>query len=147
MSNGMSREERDTQAYDQSPSKWKRLDYVLAQCNLCIMEQEKYAEAAQDESWLKAMQDELSMIEKNGTWVLVDKPTEKLVIGVEWVYKTKLNLDGSVQKNKARLVAKGYAQKPGLDYNETYAPVARLDTIRTLIALALRKTGNYINLM
>ncbi|CAL8174352.1 unnamed protein product [Prunus armeniaca] len=76
------------------------------------------------------------MIEKNGTWELVDRPNEKPVIGVKWVYKTKLNLDGLVQKNKARLVAKGYAQKPGLDYNETYASVARLDTIRTLIALA-----------
>ena len=70
---------------------------------------------------------------------LVDRPTEKPVIGVKWVYKTKLNLDGSVLKNKARLVAKGYAQKPGLDYNETYAPVARLDTIRTLISLAAQK--------
>ncbi|XP_068340328.1 uncharacterized mitochondrial protein AtMg00810-like [Pyrus communis] len=62
----------------------------------------------------------------------MDKP----VIGVRWVFKTKLNLDGTVQKHKARLVAKGYAQKPRIDYNETFAPVARLDTIQTLIALA-----------
>lgn len=55
------------------------------------------------------MHDELSMIEKNGTWVLVDRPTEKLVIGLKWVYKIILNLDGSIQKNKARLAAKGYA--------------------------------------
>ena len=55
------------------------------------------------------------------------------------MFKTKLNLDGTVQKHKARLVAKGYAQKPGIDYNETFAPVARLDTIRTLIALAAQK--------
>ncbi|CAL2228453.1 unnamed protein product [Prunus armeniaca] len=97
----ISSEERNTQAYDHSPLKWRRLDDVLAQCNLCIIEPEKYVEAAQDKSWLKAMEDELQMIEKN--------------------------------------VAKGYAQKPGLDYNETYAPVARLDTIRTLIALAAQK--------
>ncbi|CAL2258162.1 unnamed protein product [Prunus armeniaca] len=119
----ISSEERRTQAYDHSPLKWRRLDDVLAQCNLCIIEPENYADAAKDESWLKAMQDELQMIEKNGTWKLVDRPSEKPVIGVKWVYKTKLNLDGSVQKNKARLVAKGYAQKPGLDYNETYAPI------------------------
>ncbi|CAL2257239.1 unnamed protein product [Prunus armeniaca] len=135
----ISSEERRTQAYDHSPLKWRRLDDVLAQCNLCIMEPENYVDAAQDESWLKAMQDELYMIEKNGTWELVERPSEKPVIGVKWVYKTKLNLDGSVQKNKARLVAKGYAQKLGLDYNETYAPVARLDTISTLIALAAQK--------
>ncbi|KAI5334440.1 hypothetical protein L3X38_024573 [Prunus dulcis] len=84
--------------------------------HLCIVEPEKYEEAAQDQSWIKAMEDELSMIEKNGTWELVNRPSDKQVIGVKWVFKTKLNLDGSVQKNKARLVAKGYVQKPGIDY-------------------------------
>ncbi|KAI5317006.1 hypothetical protein L3X38_036713 [Prunus dulcis] len=101
-----------------------RLDDVLAQCNPCIIEPEKYVEASQDSSWLKAMEDELHMIEKNGTWELVDRPTGKPVIGVKWVCKTKLNLDGSFQKNKARIVATVYAQKSGLDYNETYALVA-----------------------
>ncbi|KAB2626386.1 retrovirus-related Pol polyprotein from transposon TNT 1-94 [Pyrus ussuriensis x Pyrus communis] len=128
------------ETYDHSPLKWRNLNDVLAQCNSCILEPERYTDATQDKSWLKAMEDELAMIEKNGTWKLVDRPTEKPVIGVKWVYKTKLNLDGSVLKNKARLVAKGYAQKPGLDYNETYAPVARLDTIRTLVALAAHKS-------
>ncbi|KAM1861471.1 hypothetical protein ACFX13_013538 [Malus domestica] len=127
-------------AYDHTPLKWRNLSDVLAQCNLCVMDPEKHEDAKQDESWLKAIEDELFMIEKNGTWKLVDRPTGKPVIKVKWVYKTKLNLDGSVLKNKARLVAKGYAQKPGLDYNETYAPVARLDTIRTLIALAAQKS-------
>ncbi|BBG92528.1 multidrug resistance-associated protein 9 [Prunus dulcis] len=76
----------------------------------------------------------------------MEKPFGKPIIGVKWVYKTKLNLDGSVQKNKARLVAKGYSQKPGIDYNETFAPVARLDTIRTLIALAAQKEWNLYQL-
>ena len=78
-------------------------------------------------------------LEKNNTWELVERPIDKPVIRVKWVYKTKLHLDGTVQKHKARLVAKGYAQKSGIDYNETFAPVARLDTIRTLIALAAQK--------
>ncbi|KAM1636746.1 hypothetical protein ACFX2K_014782 [Malus domestica] len=103
------------------------------------MEPEKFDEATKDESWMITMTDELQMIEKNTTWEIVDRPTDKPIIGVKWVFKTKLNLDGSVQKNKARLVAKGYAQKPGVDYNETFAPVARLDTIRTLVALAAQK--------
>jgi hypothetical protein len=55
---------------------------------------------------------------------------------VKWVFKTKLNLDGTVQKHKTRFVAKGYAHKPGIDYNETFAAMAKLDTIRTLITLA-----------
>ncbi|KAI5355055.1 hypothetical protein L3X38_007950 [Prunus dulcis] len=92
------------------------------------------------------MEEELSMIEKNKTWELVDRPSDKQVIGVKWVFKTKLNLDGSVQKNKARLVAKGYVQKPGIDYNETFAPVARLDTIRTLIALAAQRSWKLFQL-
>ncbi|CAL2244033.1 unnamed protein product [Prunus armeniaca] len=129
----------DTQTFDHTPLKWRKLDDILAQCNLCTMEPEKFEEAVKEESWLKAMKDELNMIEKNKTWELVDRPMEKPIIGVKWVFKTKLNLDGSVQKNKARLVAKGYSQKPGVDYNETFAPVARLDTIRTLIALAAEK--------
>ena len=79
------------------------------------------------------------MIEKNNTWELVNRPHGKDIIGVKWVYKTKLNPDGTIQKHKARLVAKGYSQQPGIDYNETCAPVARLDTIRALIALASQK--------
>ncbi|KAI5332437.1 hypothetical protein L3X38_022566 [Prunus dulcis] len=85
------------------------------------------------------MKAELEMIEKNNTWELVDRPFDKPVIGVKWVYKVKLNLDGTVQKNKARLVANGYSQKSGINYNETFPPMARLDTIRTLIALAAQK--------
>ncbi|CAL8134899.1 unnamed protein product [Prunus armeniaca] len=128
-----------TKPYDHTPVKWRSINDILAQCNLYIVEPEKYEEAAQDQSWIKAMEDELSMIEKNGTWELVNIPSDKQVIGVKWVFKTKLNLDGLVQNNKARLVAKGYVQKPGIDYNETFAPVARLDTIKTLIALAAQK--------
>lgn len=107
---------------------------------MCIVEPESYTEAATDVLWNKAMEDKLSMIEKNNTWQLVNGPSDKPVVRVRWVYKTKLNLHGSVSKNKARLVAKGYAQKPRIDYNETFAPVARLNTIRTLIALDAYKS-------
>ncbi|CAL2278968.1 unnamed protein product [Prunus armeniaca] len=125
--------------FDHTPNKWRSVSEIMAKCNVCIVEPENYKDAAQDESWRKAMEAELEMIEKNDTWKLVERPFAKPVIGVKWVYKTKLNLDGTVQKNKAGLVAKGYSQKPGIDYNETFAPVARLDTIRTLIALAAHK--------
>ena len=82
------------------------------------------------------MKEELFMIEKNKTWELVDRPQERKVIGVKWVFRTKLNVDGSVNKYKARLVVKGYAQIFGVDYSETFSPVARLDTIRLLPAIS-----------
>nr|KYP62375.1 Retrovirus-related Pol polyprotein from transposon TNT 1-94 [Cajanus cajan] len=85
------------------------------------------------------MEEELKMIEKNQTWQLVDRPSHKKAIGVKWVYRTKFNPDGSVNKYKARLVVKGYAQMFGVDFSETFAPVARLDTIRLLLALAAQK--------
>lgn len=79
------------------------------------------------------------MIEKNNTWELVNRPHGKDIFGVKWVYKTQLNHDLTIQKHKARLIAKGYSQQPEFNYNETFAPVARLDTIRDLIALAVQK--------
>jgi len=69
----------------------------------------------------------------------VDRPQQKQPIGVKWVYRTKLNADGSVNKYKARLVVKGYAQVFGVDFSETFAPVSRLDTIRMLLALSVHK--------
>ena len=88
------------------------------------------------------MKEELKTIEKNQTWELVDKPTHKRAIGVKWVYKTKLNSDGSINKHKTRLVVKGYAQMFGLDLSETFAPISRSDTIRMLLALAAQKGWN-----
>ena len=92
------------------------------------------------------MDEELKMIEKNQTWELVNRPENKEVIGLKWVYKTKYNEDDSVQKYKARLVAKGYFQKPGIDFNETFAPVVRMETIRTVLALAAQLKLNVYQL-
>ncbi|KAD4584677.1 hypothetical protein E3N88_22278 [Mikania micrantha] len=95
-----------------------------------------YEQAAKDDKWVEAMKAEMASIERNQTWELVDLPSESVPIGVKWVYKTKLNEKGAVDKFKARLVVKGYAQKKGIDYNEVFAPVARWDTIRTILAVA-----------
>lgn len=98
-----------------------------------------FEEAAVEEKWRKAMDCEMESIEKNETWQLTPLPTGAKKIGVKWVFKTKLNENGEVDKYKARLVAKGYAQQHGIDYNEVFAPVARWDTIRTVLALAAQK--------
>ncbi|WJZ88530.1 hypothetical protein VitviT2T_007819 [Vitis vinifera] len=87
------------------------------------------------------MQEELKMINKNETWQLVERPKNHKVIGVKWVFKTKLNSDGSICKHKARLVVKGYAQHYGVDYQETFALVARYDTIRLLFIYVEQPDG------
>ena len=69
-------------------------------------------------------------------WDLVPKPQQKNIIGTKWVFINKLNEQGEVVRNKARLVAQGYSQQEGIDYTETFAPVARLETIRLLLSYA-----------
>ncbi|GAU46899.1 hypothetical protein TSUD_296780 [Trifolium subterraneum] len=98
-----------------------------------------YEEAAKLDIWRKAMDQEIKSIEKNSTWELVDLPKGVKKIGVKWIYKTKFNENGEVDKHKARLVAKGYTQQHGIDFNEVFAPVARWDTIRTILAIAPSK--------
>ncbi|KAL4354076.1 hypothetical protein GQ457_06G014380 [Hibiscus cannabinus] len=99
------------------------LSDVYERCSVAVLEPTNFEEAFSSEGWKKAMQNEMSMIQKNQTWVLVDRPIEKRVIGVKWVFRMKLNVDGSVNRLKARLVVEGYAQQFGVDYSETFAPV------------------------
>jgi hypothetical protein len=98
-----------------------------------------FEDAVKNVKWRQAMNSEIEAIERNNTWELTELPIGSRVIGVKWVYKTKLNEKGEVDKYKARLVAKGYSQQYGVDYAEVFAPVARLDTIRVVISLAAQK--------
>ena len=101
---------------------------------LSILEPRNVESALDDSYWILAMQDELSQFSRNRVWDLVPKPKDSTVIGTKWVYRNKLDEDGNVVRNKARLVAQGYSQEEGIDYDETYAPVARLEAIRMLLA-------------
>ena len=105
-----------------------------------------FEEAQKMMKWREAMDVEIRAIEKNRTWELIAFPKGAKPIGVKWVFKTKLNEKGNVDKYKARLVVKGYSQREGIDYKEVFAPVARWDTIRAIIALAAHKRWHVFQL-
>ena len=105
-----------------------------------------FEEAEKSLKWREAMNEKIRAIERNETWELTELPRGAKCIGVKWIYKTKLNEVGEASKYKARIVAKGYSQEHGIDYTEIYAPVARMDTIRTIIATAARKAWDIYQL-
>ena len=83
------------------------------------------------------MQEELNQSERNKVWSLVSRPKHHPIIGAKWVFRNKINEQGVITRNKARLVAKSYNEEEGIDYDETFAPVARLEAIRMLLTFAL----------
>ena len=85
------------------------------------------------------MKEEIFMIEKNDTWELVDKPSNKNIIGVKWIFMTKLNVDSTSTNSKLGFVGKEYAQVYGVDHSDTFALVARMDTIRLLLVVVAHK--------
>jgi hypothetical protein len=91
------------------------------------------------------MDEELDQIDKNDTWELVPRPKNKNLIGTKWVFRNKLNEDGQVIRNKARLVCKGYAHIEGIEIEETYTPVARMEEIRLLLSYACSKNVKLSN--
>lgn len=84
------------------------------------------------------MKEEISSIEKNGTWKLVDLLAWKKCAGIKWVFKQKLKPNGSIYKHKARFVAKGFLHRQGLDFSEVFAPVARMETIQLVVVACAR---------
>ncbi|GJV09312.1 retrovirus-related pol polyprotein from transposon TNT 1-94 [Tanacetum coccineum] len=105
-------------------------------CFISTIEPKNVNEALTDDSWIVAMQEELNQFIANNVWELVPQPRNMTIIGTKWVFRNKLDENGIVSQNKARLVAQGYNQQEGIDYDETYAPVARLESIRILLAYA-----------
>ena len=102
-------------------------------------EPKSFKEAMRDPGWCEAMSKEIHALEKNGTWELTTLPPGKKALGSKWVYKIKHNSDGSIERLKARLVIFGHHQIEGIDYAETFAPVAKMVTVRTFLAVAAIK--------
>ncbi|GJT51130.1 retrovirus-related pol polyprotein from transposon TNT 1-94 [Tanacetum coccineum] len=97
-------------------------------------------EAMADSAWIESMQEELHQFDRLDVWELVDRPLCKNVINLKWLWKNKRDEENTVIRNKSRLVAKGYAQKEGIDFEESFAPVARLEAVRLFIAYAAHKS-------
>jgi hypothetical protein len=115
----------------------KVLDYEYSGvCMLAADEPRDVEQALEEKYWKDAMDAEMQSILQNQTWTVSELPKGHKAIGLKWVFKVKRNPAGNIVKHKARLVAKGYAQIQGVDYDEVYAPVARLETVRFFLALA-----------
>ncbi|GKA98143.1 putative ribonuclease H-like domain-containing protein [Tanacetum coccineum] len=120
----------------QRRSNHKDFQNTLFACFLSQQEPTKIAQALNDESWVEAMQEELLQFKIQKVWTLVDLPYSKKAIGTKWVYRNKKDERGIAVRNKARLVAQGYKQEEGIDYDEVFAPVARIEAIRLFFAYA-----------
>ncbi|GJT08964.1 retrovirus-related pol polyprotein from transposon TNT 1-94 [Tanacetum coccineum] len=103
------------------------------------IEPKNIKEAMADHSWIESMQDELNQFERLQVWELVPRPEGKNIIALKWLWKNKCDAENIVVRNKTRLVAKGYRQEEGIDFEESFAPVARLEAVRMFIAYAAHK--------
>jgi len=103
------------------------MDFVLQ------VEPKNLEEALLESNWIATMQEELNKFEYNEVWFLVPRTSEMNIIGTKWVYNNKMDEHGAITRNKARLLAKGCNQEEGIDFDETYAPVARLEVVSLLL--------------
>lgn len=115
----------------------EQLKYTLAVST--YHEPQSYTEACKDNKWIDAINKEIKALESNETWQFTDLPKGKKPIGCKWIFKIKYNSDGTIERHKARLVAKGYTQLEGIDFIDTFSPVAKLTTVRLLLAIAATK--------
>ena len=103
----------------------------------CVVnEPSSFEEAVEDPAWVDAMVEEYDSIVRNSAWEIVPRLEGKSVVGSRWIYKVKQAADGSVEKYKAIFVSRGFSQIEGINYEETFAPVARYSSIRTILALS-----------
>ena len=95
-----------------------------------------FEDATKQKEWVDAMVEEYQSIIKNEMWEIVPRPKDKSVVSSKWIFKTKHSADGTIEKYKARFVAREFSQKEGIGYEESFAPLARYTSIRTVLALA-----------
>jgi hypothetical protein len=110
---------------------------LLTELDASIEEPTSFTAANKSVDWRAAMTSEFNALLQNGTWTLVPKEPHMNIVGCKWIYKLKRKSDGTVYRYKARLVAKGFHQQPGIDYGDTFSPVVKPTTIRTVLSIAV----------
>ena len=108
-------------------------NHVTYYCYLAQFEPKRVEEALQDENWVELMHEKLNQFMRNDVWELIPRLENVHVIGTKWIFKNKTDEDGEIIRNKSRLVAQGYTQVEGVDFDESFALVARLESIRILM--------------
>jgi hypothetical protein len=116
--------------------------YMALMCDLLEKEPTCFEEAIQKKEWAHSMTEEYQSIIRNDVWEIVPRPKSKDVVSSKWIFKIKHVVDGIIEKYKARFVTRGFSQKEGIDHEETFSPVARYTSIRTIIALAAKMKWN-----
>ncbi|KAD4179873.1 hypothetical protein E3N88_28464 [Mikania micrantha] len=133
----------ESETYDDTPPQGTKSLHEIYELLLTEGEPTSFKEAAGNKEWERAMETKLlASIEKNHTWELTDLPSGHRPIGLKWIYKIKRNASGDITRYKARLVAKGYIQQYGVDYEEVFAHVARIETVQLILALAAQRGWN-----
>ena len=115
------------------------------QALLALKEPWGFKSATKHPEWLSAMDDEIQALKTNDTWVLVPRLNNHNVVGCHWIFKTKLQSDGSIKHHKARLVAQGFSQIHGFDFGDTFSPVVRPTTVKIILSLVVLLDGVYIS--
>jgi hypothetical protein len=118
----------------QSPDRFTGYIALMRKC--IVNEPSSFQEEVQDPTWVDSMVEEYDSIIKNSAWEIVPRPVDKSMVGSRWIYKVKKVVDGSVEKYKARFVARGFSHIEGIYYDETFAPIVRYSSIRSIFALS-----------
>nr|GEX80625.1 Gag-Pol polyprotein [Tanacetum cinerariifolium] len=133
-----------TPVQDQGETTRRQLESDAEMCMFALTvsrtEPKNIKEAMADSAWIESMQEELHQFDRLDVWELVDRPLCTNVINLKWLWKNKRDEKNTVIQNKSHLVAKGYAQKEGVDFEESFAPVARLEAVRLFIAYVAHKS-------
>eukprot|EP00253_Pinus_taeda_P030149 PITA_30149 len=120
----------------QSPDRYTRYMALMRRC--VVTEPSSFEEAVEDPPWVYAMVEEYDSIVRNSAWDIIPRSEGKSVVGLRWIYKFKQAVDGSVEKYKEIFISRGFSQIKGIDYEDTFAPIARCSSIRTILSLSVQ---------